>query len=70
LREILSALLLLPVDANIARVAASLRATYRLKTPDALHLPTAIVVGADRFVTGNHRDFSAAISEIPISFPF
>lgn len=69
LREILSALVLVPVDADIARVAATLRATYRLKTPDALHLATAIVVGADRFVTGNSRDFSEPIVEIPITFP-
>lgn len=69
LREILSALVLVPVDADIARVASALRATYRLKTPDALHLATAIVVGADRFVTCNRRDFTTAIAEIPIMFP-
>jgi predicted nucleic acid-binding protein len=69
LREILSALALVPVDANIARVAAALRATYRLKTPDALHLATAITAGADRFVTGNQRDFTTAIKEIPVVFP-
>lgn len=69
LREILAALMLVPVDADIARVAAALRTTYRLKTPDTLHLATAIVIGADRFVTGNRRDFTTAITEIPISFP-
>ena len=61
--------MLVPVDADIARVAAALRTTYRLKTPDTLHLATAIVIGADRFVTGNRRDFTTAITEIPISFP-
>jgi predicted nucleic acid-binding protein len=69
LREILAALVLLPVDADVARVAAALRSTYRLKTPDALHLATAIVSGADRFITGNRRDFSTAIKEISIVFP-
>lgn len=64
--ELLATLRLIPVDAEIARVAAVLRATYRLKTPDALHLATAIVAGADRFVTGNRRDFAASIVEIPI----
>lgn len=68
LRKILSALVLVPVDSNIARVAAALRATYRLTTPDALHLATAIVVGADRFVTGNSRDFTS-VKEIPVVFP-
>lgn len=69
LREILAALVLISVDSEIARVAASLRAIYRLKAPDALHLATAIVVGADRFVTNNRRDFTSAITEIPIVFP-
>ena len=69
LREILSALVLVPVDVEVARVAAVLRATYRLKPPDALHLATAIVVGADRFITGNTRDFNTSIAEIAISFP-
>jgi predicted nucleic acid-binding protein len=69
LREVLAALVLVPIDADIARVAAALRATYRLNTPDALHLATAIVFGADRFITGNRRDFTTAIKEIPVIFP-
>lgn len=68
-KKILSALALVPVDAQVARVAATLRATYRLNALDALHLATAIVVGADRFVTGNTRDFDKGITEIPIVFP-
>ncbi len=41
------------VDAVIAEEAAKLRAMYNLKTPDALHLATAIITGAELFVTND-----------------
>lgn len=44
-----------PITAAIARQAAELRAHYNLKTPDALHLATAIDVGCEAFLT---NDFS------------
>ena len=69
LREVLAALQLVPVDSQIALVASALRGTYRLKTPDALHLATAIVSSADRFVTGNRKDFGARIREIDVVHP-
>lgn len=68
LHELIAQLQLVPVDARIATMGAALRAKYRLTSPDALHLATAVAVGADRFVTGNHRDFSQ-ISEIDIVHP-
>ncbi|HVT59093.1 MAG TPA: type II toxin-antitoxin system VapC family toxin [Thermoanaerobaculia bacterium] len=48
-------LTVLPIDPPIAEVASDLRATYTLRTPDALHLATAIVAGAHAFVTEDRR---------------
>ena len=53
-----------PVDAAIAQSAAELRSGSRLKTPDAIHLATAITRSADVFLT-NDRDFGP-ITLIPI----
>jgi predicted nucleic acid-binding protein len=43
----------LPYDAHAASISADLRARYALRTPDAVHLATAIVAGADAFVTND-----------------
>jgi predicted nucleic acid-binding protein len=43
------------IDQSIAEVASDLRATYTLRTPGALHLATAIVAGAEAFVSGDRR---------------
>lgn len=48
-------LTVLAIDQSIAEVASDLRAAYNLRTPDALHLATAIVAGADAFVTEDRR---------------
>ncbi len=45
-----------PVTLTIAQVAAELRAESRLKTPDAIHLATALEHQAVAFLT-NDRDF-------------
>ena len=45
-----------PVTPVTAQTAAELRAAGKLKTPDAIHLATAINHGADAFLTGD-RDF-------------
>ncbi len=66
LRGLLSRLELVPVTREVAAVAATLRGVHRLKTPDALHLATAIVGGAEYFVTGNRRDFDPRMPEIEI----
>jgi predicted nucleic acid-binding protein len=42
-----------PVTTEIARTAALLRAAYGLRTPDAIHIASAIGVGADCFITND-----------------
>ena len=66
---LLSRLDLRPVDAVTAEVATSLAATHRLRAADALHLATAVVMGADRFITNNRRDFGPSITEIEVVYP-
>ncbi|MDZ4722173.1 MAG: type II toxin-antitoxin system VapC family toxin [Roseiflexaceae bacterium] len=44
---------LLAVTAETADVAANLRARYALRTPDALHVATAITTGCDALVTND-----------------
>lgn len=58
-----------PVDAPVARTALALAVSYGLSTVDATHLATAVVTGADRFLTNNRRDFPKTISEIDIVYP-
>jgi len=55
---------LLPVTREIAREAARLRASHGLRTPDSIHLATAIVAGAAEFVTMDRR--LARVKEIPV----
>lgn len=55
---------LLPITQAILREAARLRATTRLKTPDALHAATAHDAGCVLFVT-NDAGFRGALS-IPL----
>lgn len=66
---LLSRLDLRAVDPVTAEVATSLAAGYRLKAADAVHLATAVVVGADRFLTNNRKDFPTSIREIDITYP-
>jgi predicted nucleic acid-binding protein len=40
-------------DKQICLTAAQLRAAYRLKTPDAIHISTAIHSGCDTFITND-----------------
>jgi predicted nucleic acid-binding protein len=49
-------LTLVSVDAGIGRLAAKLRASYSLLTPDAIHMATAMMQGAEFFLT-NDKDF-------------
>jgi PIN domain len=69
LSELLARLDLRPVDRATAEQAAILRARYNLRTPDAIHLATAIGMGAHRFITNNKRDFVESIKEIDITYP-
>ncbi len=43
----------LPISQMIAETAAQLRAIYNLKTPDALHIATAIESKCDAFLTND-----------------
>lgn len=49
-------LMLVSVDTGISRLAAKLRASYTLLTPDAVHMATAMIHGAEFFLT-NDSDF-------------
>jgi predicted nucleic acid-binding protein len=69
LTALLARLDLRPLDEAIATLAVGLGAAYRLRAADAIHLATAVNVGADRFLTNNHRDFPKTISEIDITYP-
>jgi predicted nucleic acid-binding protein len=58
-----------PVDRAVASLAAVLGARYRLRAADAIHLATAVALGADRFITHNRRDFDRGkIAEIDVTY--
>ena len=57
------------VDAVTVEVATVLASGYRLRAADAVHLATAVVAGADRFITNNRRDFPVSISEVDVTYP-
>jgi uncharacterized protein len=44
---------LIPLTAAVVDKATELRATLNVKTPDALHLASAILAGAKAFLTGD-----------------
>lgn len=69
LTVLLARLDLRPVDEAIAELAASLGALHGLRAADAVHLATAVGVGADRFITNNSSDFPKTIAEIDITYP-
>jgi predicted nucleic acid-binding protein len=69
LTALLARLDLRPLDEATAELAVALGAAYRLRAADAVHLATAVGVGAERFLTNNRRDFPQTISEIDITYP-
>jgi predicted nucleic acid-binding protein len=69
LGAILSRLDLRPLDSATAQLSVALGAAYRLGAADAVHLATAVGMGADRFLTNNHRDFPQTITEIAVTYP-
>ena len=69
LDALLGRLDLLPVDRATAELATALGASYRLRAADAVHLATAVVGGADRFITNNQSDFPTTIAEIDVVYP-
>jgi predicted nucleic acid-binding protein len=69
LATLLARLDLRPLDHATARVATALAAQHRLRAADAVHLATAVVSGADRFITNNRKDFPKSITEVDITYP-
>jgi predicted nucleic acid-binding protein len=69
LAALLARLDLRPVDEVIASLAVALGSSYGLRSADAVHLATAVSVGADRFITNNRRDFSQSIEEVTVTYP-
>lgn len=69
LARLLRRLDLRPADAITGEMAASLAAAHRLRAADALHLATAVMAGADRFLTNNRKDFGPSITEIEVVYP-
>lgn len=69
LHDLLARLELYPLDRATAQLATGLGASYRLRAADAVHLATAIAMGADRFVTNNRKDFRNTVPGIQIVYP-
>ena len=66
---LLARLELRPLDRDVADLAVTLAAAYGLRAADAVHLATAVQVGADRFITANMRGFSRNIAEVAVTYP-
>jgi predicted nucleic acid-binding protein len=67
---LLGALTLVELTQEIADLSAVVAARYRLRAADAVHLATAIWVGAGHFVTNNRRDFAGLdVSELDVILP-
>jgi hypothetical protein len=69
LSALLERLDLRPLDHHTAEVSVTAAAVYKLKAGDAVHLATAIVAGADRFITNNQKHFPQSIGEIEVVYP-
>jgi len=55
-----------PVDTPVVETASDLRAAHNLRTPDAIHLATALHHGADAFITEDDRHFPEEVDGVPI----
>jgi predicted nucleic acid-binding protein len=55
-----------PIDYNIAKVAASLRGDYNLRTPDSIILSTNLVTCSDAFITNDNSLKKLNIKDIRI----
>ncbi len=69
LGALLARLELRPLDEATAELSTALGARYGLRSADAVHLATAVVAGADRFLTNNRSDFAKSIAEIDVTYP-
>ena len=59
-------MVIVPLDARAFDLATELRAQYRLKTPDALHLAAAISSECDEFWSNDDRLARIAGSRIEV----
>jgi predicted nucleic acid-binding protein len=48
-------LTLVPIDLPVVRLAAEIRATTSVRTPDALQLASALIAGCSAFLTNDRR---------------
>ncbi len=70
LKVAVSRLELVEASEEVAVLALSLGVNYGLKALDALHLASAVHIGADRFLTNNKKDFKKAqMLELEIIHP-
>jgi predicted nucleic acid-binding protein len=70
LTAVLARLELIGLDDGIAALTVELGASHGLTPADAVHLASAVWVGAEVFVTNNRRDFKPSrITEIDVRFP-
>lgn len=54
------------VDAQVVEIGSDLRAAHGLRTPDAIHLATALHRRADAFVTEDNRHFPDEVDGLPV----
>ena len=59
-------LAVVPVDPVIAEIASDLRAAQNLRTPDAIHLATALHAGAEAFVSQDARLKNLPLGELRV----
>ena len=69
LESLLSRISLLPLDRAAGQIALEFATRYRLRGADATHLATAVIAGADQFLTTNRKDFPQTIAEITVVYP-
>jgi predicted nucleic acid-binding protein len=70
LTTVIARIQLIDVSLPVAALAVELGAAYALRPADAVHLASAVWVGAESFVTNNKRDFRRhRIAEIDVVFP-
>lgn len=54
------------VDARVVEIASDLRAAHNLRTPDAIHLSTALRLRADAFITEDSRHFPTEVEGLRV----
>jgi predicted nucleic acid-binding protein len=70
LAPLLGSLTLVELTEEVADLSVVVAARYRLRAADAVHLASAIWVGAEHFITNNRRDFAGLdVSELDVVFP-